>query len=124
MEHLTTETIEKYLKADYPYEEFLEISAHILDCRAVCQKRLNQIDPTFLELAESLENARIEETKYGKHFSGDEIEAYVTKDFGIEKRKQMNRHFTKCSICANKLKERDPDYLSSFIKDNLYHDDF
>lgn len=119
MEHLNRETIEKFIKGEYPYPQLLEIAAHLLTCPKVCQKILNEIDPNFLAEAERLENARIEAMNSVPHFAAAEIEAYVTKEFDLEKRLEMNRHFTKCPDCSQQLKDRDPDYLSSFIKDNL-----
>lgn len=119
MKHLTTETIENFIKGEYPYGKLLEISAHLLACPQVCQEKLNRIDPDFLAEAERLENARIEAMNRVPHFSAGEIEAYVAKEFNLEKRLEMNRHFTKCPLCSQHLKDRDPGYLSSFIKDNL-----
>lgn len=119
MEHLTTETIEKFTKGEYQYEQLLEISAHLLNCPQVCLERLKQVDPNFLEQADKLENARNKEENQGTHLSDAELEAYVSKEFGLEKRLKMNRHIVKCRFCSSKLKEKDPNYLSSFIKDNL-----
>lgn len=122
MEHLTTETIENFIKGDYPYQKLLEISAHLLSCPNICRENLNQIDPGFWEQTERLEAIRLKEVNLGTHFCDNEIEKYVIQHFDLTKRKEMNRHFTKCRLCSNKLKDRNPDYLSSFIRDNLYRE--
>ena len=119
MEHLSRETIEKFVRGEFPYPQLLEISAHLLGCSNQCQPILDRIDPNFMAKAENLETARINFAEQETHFSENEIEGYVSKSFGIEKRRQMNRHLTKCSICSQNLKNQDPDFLTNFIKDNL-----
>lgn len=119
MEHLSQETIEKFVRGEHPYQRLLEIAAHLETCQNDCQETLNRIDPDFLADAVAFEKARIEALAKEDHFSEAEIESYILKTFDIAKRLKMNNHFTKCRRCAETLKASDPDYLSNFIKDTL-----
>lgn len=119
MEHLSEEKINKYLNGKFVYQELLQISAHLINCRNNCLKRLKEIDPNFLEIADRLEAEREKMIKEGIHIPDDEIRLYVNKSYSLEKRLQMNAHFTRCPVCAEKLKELNPDYLVDFIDDKL-----
>lgn len=119
MEHLTTEKIKHFAAGKYPYEELLNISAHISNCQELCLQKLNEIAPDFLKEADALETVRERFIQSHDHFSKETISDYVGKKIKLDQRLAMNTYFTKCAVCAENLKKANPDYISDFIKDSL-----
>lgn len=114
--HPTKKQLYDYVKGNNIFPN-KSIAFHLRECQP-CLDQILEIDPTFLSEGKKLEDFRRRMVTVGSHFSDSEINSYIDQSFDLKKRKSMQGHFSHCSICCGKLKEKDADYLLHLVRDN------
>lgn len=118
MDHYTKNQLLDFADGKYPYSKLIQITTHLNNCE-ICLELIKGINPQIISSAKIIGDYRKTINTGDFHFSKEEIKNYVIKSFNIAKRLEMNNHFKDCRKCSERLKTINPDYLTSFVRDEI-----
>jgi hypothetical protein len=111
--HFDIIKLKQFVDGNYPAKMTFEISNHLARC-AECREKLQKIAPTFF-ITPFTEIAEMTAVKNEKHFSDNEIDAFLKAELPIGYRLKMSEHLRKCVDCKSKLYKKDPVILRQTI---------
>lgn len=115
--HYTNNELKEFANGNFSVKNLVAASKHIAQC-SNCNQNLKKIAPTFF--TDSVEQNLVTDAR---HFSDEEITAFLKAETPLQHRLQMSEHFRNCEVCKAKLYQSNPMFLKQTIAAYLNKED-